>query len=225
MRKKQVSISLLFLISSFSFSQSLPELNISKDYNSNNINLFQQKKEYQNNWSINVVFSDNGFGAGATIFKQFSPGVSSFAGIFFSGAKDDREFEVIDIFGNTYTPYKVNRMFMIPLNIGLQLRLFREDVTDDLRPFVNFGVSPTAIIYTPYAESFLASFGHAKAKYTIGAFGGIGLDYLTSKKSSISLNVRYYYTQLFGQGIESLESKEKKFFGGLYFVFSYNFMK
>jgi len=225
MRKKQVSIALLFLISSFSFSQSLTELNFSKDYNSNKTNLFQQKKEYQNNWSINVVFSDNGFGAGATIFKQFSPDVSSFAGIFLSGAKDDREFEVIDYFGNTYTPYKVNRMFMIPLNIGLQLRLFREDVTDDLRPIVNIGVAPTAIIYTPYEESFLASFGKARAKYTVGAFAGIGLDYLTNKKSSVSLNVRYYYTQLFGKGIESLESKEKKYFGGLYFVFSYNFMK
>jgi len=225
MRKIQVSIALLFLMAGFAFSQSLPKLKLSKDFNSNKTNLFQQKKEYNNNWSINVVFSDNGFGAGATIFKQFNSDLSSFAGIFFSGAKDEREFDVIDIFGNTYTPYKVNRMFMIPLNIGLQFRLFREDVTDDLRPLVNFGFSPTAIIYTPYNESFFSSFSKAKAKYTVGAFAGVGLDYLTSKRSSLSLNVRYYYTQLFGQGIESLESKEKKFFGGLYFVFSYNFMK
>jgi outer membrane protein W len=225
MRKIQVSIALLFLISNFALSQTLPELNLSKDSDSNKTSSFRQKKEYDNNWSINVVFSDNGFGAGATIFKQFSPDVSSFAGIFFSGAKDDREFDVIDFFGNTYTPYKVNRMFMIPLNIGLQFRLFREDVTDDLRPMINFGAAPTAIIYTPYDESFFSSFGKARAKYTVGAFAGIGLDYLTTKKSSLSLNVRYYYTQLFGQGIESLESKEKKYFGGLYFVFSYNFMK
>ncbi len=225
MKKIQASIALLLFSASLAFSQALPELNLGKDYNSQVSNPFRQKKEYLNNWSINVVFSDNGFGAGATIFKPFSPDVSAFAGIFFSGAKDDREFEVVDIFGNTYTPYKVNRMFMIPLTIGMQFRLFREDVTDDLRPLVNFGVSPTAIIYTPYNESFLASFGRAKAKYTVGAFAGAGLDYLTSKKSSISLNVRYYYTQLFGKGIESLESKEKKFFGGLYFVFSYNFMK
>jgi len=105
-------------------------------------------------------------------------------------------------------------MFMIPLNIGLQYRLFRDEVTDDLRPLVNFGISPTAIIYTPYHEAFLKSFSHARAKYTVGAFAGVGLDYLTSKKSSLSLNVRYYYTKLFGKGIESLENKEKTFFGG-----------
>jgi outer membrane protein W len=116
-------------------------------------------------------------------------------------------------------------MFLIPVNFGLQIRLFREDVTDELRPFVNFGVTPTAIIYTPYAESFFPSFGHARAKYTVGGFAGVGVDYLTGKKSSLSLNVRYYYVNLFGKGIESLQSKEKTFFGGLYFVFSYNFMK
>ncbi len=181
--------------------------------------------EPYNNWSINLLFSDNGFGLGATVFKSFSHNVSGFASIFFSGAKDDREFEVTDIFGNTYTPNKVNRMFMIPINLGLQIRLFREDVTDDLRPFVNFGVTPTAVIYTPYSESLFPSFSHARAKYTVGGFAGVGIDYLTSKKSSLSLNIRYYYVNLFGKGIESLESKEKTFFGGLYFVFSYNFMK
>jgi len=182
-------------------------------------------REPYNNWSINLLFSDNGFGLGATIYKYFGQDVSGFTSIFFSGAKDEREFETTDIFGNTYTPYKVNRLFMIPLNIGLQFRLFREDVTDELRPFVNAGVTPTAIIYTPYSESFFSSFGHAKAKYTVGGFAGLGMDYLTSKRSSLSLNIRYYYLHIFGKGIESLQSREKNFFGGLFFVFSYNFMK
>ncbi len=229
MRKLQKNITLLSIIllltANIALSQDNITLKLNSGRNSGEMDLKSQQKEYHNNWAINAVFSDNGFGAGATIYKQFNPELSTFAGIFFSGAKDEREFEVIDIFGNTYTPYKINRMFMIPLNIGLQYRLFRDDVTDDLRPLVNFGISPTAIIYTPYNEAFLKSFSHARAKYTVGAFVGTGLDYLTSKKSSLSLNVRYYYTKLFGKGIESLENKEKTFFGGLYFVFSYNFMK
>jgi len=229
MRKLKKSIKLLSLIlllsANIALSQNNIPLKLNSGRNSGEMGFQSQKKEYHNNWAINAVFSDNGFGAGATLYKQFTPELSSFAGIFFSGAKDEREFEVIDIFGNTYTPYKINRMFMIPLNIGLQYRLFRDDVTDDLRPLVNFGISPTAIIYTPYHEAFFPSFGHARAKYTVGVFAGAGLDFLTSKKSSLSLNVRYYYTKLFGKGIESLENKEKTFFGGLYFVFSYNFMK
>jgi outer membrane protein W len=182
------------------------------------------KREPYNKWALNIVFSDNGFGLGSTIFSRFSDNVSGFASIFFSGAKDSREFEYTDIYGNTFVPNKINRLFMIPINIGAQIRLFREDVTDNLRPFINFGITPTAIIYTPYSESFFSSFKYARAKYTVGGFAGVGLDYLTNRKSSLSMNVRLYYLNLFGQGIESLQSKALTSFGGLYLVFSYNFM-
>lgn len=224
MKNISIAVGVLIICTSLALSQN-NTLSL-KDKNNTGAGLFSQKLEREpyNNWSINVLFSDNGFGVGAQLFKNFSHNVSMFGGIFFSGAKDDREFEVYDIFGNSYVPNKVNRMFMIPINIGVQFRLFREEVTDNLRPHVNIGISPTAIIYTPYQESFFSSFGHAQAKYTIGAFTGVGVDYLTSKSSSLNMDVRYYYTQLFGQGIESLQSKEKKFFGGLYLVFSYNFM-
>jgi hypothetical protein len=188
-------------------------------------NFSDKNKETLNRWSLNLLFSDNGFALGATVYKQLSTNLSGFGSIFFSGAKDDREFESIDMFGNSYVPSKVNRLFMVPLNLGMLLRLFRDEVTDNLRPFVNFGATPTAIIYTPYNQSFFSSFKYARAKYTVGGFAGTGVDYLTGKKSSLSLNVRYYLIHLFGEGIESLESKEMKDFGGLYFVFSYNFMR
>ena len=75
------------------------------------------KKEPRNNWSINLSFSDNGFGLGATKYFALSKDVSLQTGIFFSGAKDDREFEQSDFFGNTITPFKVNRLFMLPVII------------------------------------------------------------------------------------------------------------
>lgn len=183
-----------------------------------------KNRESTNNWSINILFSNNGFGLGATLYKDINRNLSAFGSIFFSGAKDDREFEQIDIFGNTYTPNKINRLFMIPVNFGLQYRLFRESVTDELRPFINFGITPTTIIYTPYSDAFLSSFSDARARFTVGAFAGFGADYLTGRKSAVSLNIRYYYIYLFGSGVESLMAKEMNYFGGLYLVFSYNFM-
>lgn len=184
------------------------------------------KKEIQNNWSLNLSFSDNGFGFGAAKYFKLSKNISFNAGILFSSAKDDREFDQTDIFGNSVTPFKVNRLFMFPiLNLGMQIRLFREDVTDDMRPFVNFGVSPAAVIYTPYNESFFTSFKYAKAKYTVGGYAGIGLDYVTNRSSGLSFNLRYYYLNLFGEGIRSISTAEKTQFGGIYFVFSYNFLK
>jgi hypothetical protein len=186
----------------------------------------KQKTETRNNWSLNLSFSDNGFGFGGTKYFKLSRDVTFLTSIYFSGAKDDREFDQVDIFGNSVTPFKENRLFMIPIiNLGMQIRLFREDVTDDMRPFVNFGVSPTAIVYTPYNESFFSSFKYAKAKYTVGGYAGVGLDYTTSRTSGLSFNLRYYYINLFGEGIRSISTSEKKNFGGIYFIFSYNFMK
>src|SRR5437868_2748442 len=83
--------------------------------------------ESNNKLGLNLMFSDNGFGLGTTFYKQLSTNISGFAGISISSAKDGREFEQVDIFGNTNTPYKVNRLFMVPLNIGIQARLFRSD--------------------------------------------------------------------------------------------------
>ncbi len=186
----------------------------------------KQKSDVKNIWSLNLSFSDNGFGFGATKFFNLSKDVSLNAGIMFSGAKDDREFDQTDIFGNSVTPYKVNRLFMMPMiNLGMQIRLFREDVTDDMRPFVNFGVTPTAIVYTPFTESFFSSFKYAKARYTVGGYAGVGLDYITTRTSGLSFNLRYYYINLFGEGINSISTAEKKQFGGMYFIFSYNFTR
>lgn len=213
---------LVFSQNSLNFSNSFP-LENQKDQ-SLNVNPLSMKDPV-NSWSLNLLFSNNGFGLGATIFKQFNTDLSGFSSIFFSGAKDDREFDVTDIYGNTYTPFKVNRLFMIPVNLGLQYRMFRDEVTDDLRPFINGGLTPAMIIYTPYDLAFLSSFGKARAKYTLGGFIGIGMDYLPSKHTGLSLNVRYYYIHLFGQGIQSLQDKPLNNFGGLYFVFSFNFMK
>jgi len=182
------------------------------------------KRELNNSFGLNLLFSDNGFGLGATFYKQLSTNVSGFAGIIVSGAKDSREFEQVDIFGNSNTPYKVNRLFMVPLNLGLQFRMFRNDVTDNMRPFVNFGISPTAIIYTPYDKSFFSAWGYARAKYTVGGFVGLGMDYVTNHSSSLEMNIRYYYINLFGEGVNSISTSDKKFFGGLFFNFSYNFM-
>ena len=204
---------------------SFPGISQEKEKTGDNPKLnLKEKKEPQNNWSLNLLFSDNGFGFGATLYKQLSTNVSGFGSIGFSGAKDDREFDQVDVYGNTYTPYKENRLFLAVINLGASFRLFREDVSDNLRPFINFGISPTAIVYTPYNESFLTSFKYARAKYTLGAFAGVGVDYVTNKHSSLTMNVRYYYTSLYGKGINSISTEEKTFFGGVYFVFSYNFM-
>lgn len=212
---RKITAAIILILGSFGLvhSQNLPVYSL------------KSNTEPVNNWSLNLMFSDNGFGLGGQKHFPLTKDLSAFAGVFFSGAKDGREFEQSDIFGNTTTPYKENRLFMLPvINLGLQYRVFRKEVSDNMRPYVNFGLSPAAIVYTPYNKSFFESFNFAKAKFTVGAFAGVGVDYLTNSVTSLSFNVRYYYLSLFGEGIKSISFNEKKQFGGVYFVFSYNFM-
>jgi hypothetical protein len=216
---------ILFIVSSLNIIYPQSSSTLNSDTIPRIKTVIKKRGEPINNWSLNLLFSNNGFGFGSTIYKQFSKDYSGFAGIFFSPAKDDREFDYTDIYGNTYTPDKVNRLFMASINIGTQIRLFREDVTDNLRPHINFGITPSSIIYTPYDQSFFTSFKYTQAKYTVGGFASIGLDYVTNRSSALSMDVRYYYIHLFGQGVESLQSKPLNNFGGLYLVFSYNFLK
>src|SRR5437867_10814228 len=101
MRRRIIFFTLILLFVNTLFAQDRLE--------NSGIRLTDNNKETLNIWSLNLLFSDNGFALGATIYKQFSTNISGFGSIFISGAKDDREFESIDAFGNSYVPSKVNR--------------------------------------------------------------------------------------------------------------------
>src|SRR6266542_1572269 len=149
MLKYSIALWVILFLSMPVFSQNSSRQNKHSTKESE-ISFPDQEKETYNKWSLNLLFSDNGFAPVATLFKQLDPNLSFLGSIFFSGAKDDRELESTDIFGNSYSPGKINRLFLVPIYLGLQYRLFREDVSDNLRPFVNGGITPAAIVYTPY---------------------------------------------------------------------------
>lgn len=89
---------------------------------------------------LDIMFSDGGFGFGGFYRRQFSNTVTGFVDISMSEAKDEREFTYTyqDIYGyiDTYTLGKVNRVFLVPINFGLQYRLFEKVIYDNLRPYI-----------------------------------------------------------------------------------------
>jgi hypothetical protein len=160
-----------------------------------------------------------------------------------SESKDDREFEQY----NPYYPYqsvipgKLQRFLVMPLTFGVQYRLFREDITDNFRPFVNAGAGPTMIFSAPFVDltiihnsdgtittqanqiEFFKSLGRGQAHYTASAFIGVGANFGTEKANVFGVNFRYYFTYLFGDGLPSLYktatgelAATKKDFGGFF---------
>lgn len=166
-----------------------------------------------NSWGADIMFSEGGFGLGTFYRRTLTQNITGFIDFSISETKDDREITYIDYYGNQFTPDKVNRAFMLPLNFGVQFRMFSESLTENLRPYFSVGVGPAILLTTPYSEEFFKSFGRAKAHYSVGGYVGIGANMGVSKSNLIGLNIRYYYTRLLGDGIELMTNNFKNSFG------------
>ena len=177
-----------------------------------------------NAWGVDLMFGEGGFGIGTFLRQEFSLNLTGFVDLSFSESKDEREFQYIDYYGNTYTVGKKNRVFIVPLNFGLQYRLFEKDLTATLRPYLNFGVGPTIVITTPYEQEFFKAFGDAQAKYAAGGYVGLGANFGSSKTNLVGVNLRYYYIHLFDDGVENLYGKFRKDLAHFYLTINIGIM-
>jgi hypothetical protein len=158
-----------------------------------------------NTWGADIMFGEGGFGFGTFYRRNFSQTMTGFFDFSISGLKDDREMDYYDPYtGTTYSPNKLNRALLMPVNVGIQYRLFSDVLTENFRPYVSAAVGPHAIVTTPYEEEFFNSFKYAKMHYGIGGYIGLGANIGESRSNLLGLSIRYYYTSILGDGIETM---------------------
>ncbi len=122
--------------------------------------------KYPNIWSLDVLLSNDGFGLGTIYRRSVTPDLSWFVSFSISEAKDEREVEYYDpYYGTSVTPGKLNRFMVLPLMGGVQYRLFRDDIVDTFRPYLNAGAGPTMVYMMPYVQLTQQTDG----SYTFGA--------------------------------------------------------
>jgi hypothetical protein len=178
-----------------------------------------------NSWGMDIMFGDAGFGLGTFLRKQIDVKWTAFADLSFSETKDDREFEYYDPFqGKFITFNKVNRIFQMPLNVGLHYRLFENLVADNLRPYITAGVGPSLLITTPATEEFFNAFGKAKAKLAAGGYIGFGANFGLDKSSLVGITFKYYYSKIINGSVESLFGKEKTEIQGFFITLNLGMM-
>jgi outer membrane protein W len=175
----------------------------------------------KNAWGVDVLISTNGFGLGTFYRHEYTDNLSGFVDFSISEATDDREISYVDYWtGITYVPGKINRFLLLPVFIGAQYRLFKDDIMDNFRPYINASVGPTMIYVFPYNEEYISALGKGRLKYTVGGYIGFGAYFGTERSSLLGLNVRYYFIPYAG-GIESMYNTRKNQFGGLYLSLSF----
>ncbi len=178
-----------------------------------------------NTWGMDLMFGEGGFGLGTFLRKEFTTTITGFVDLGVTESKDEREVEIIDpFFGTSFTINKKNRVFLVPLNFGVQYRLFHSSLTANLRPYLNFGVGPTLVISTPYDREFFSAFAKAKANYAVGGYIGIGANFGLSKENLIGINARYYVAHLFNEGVENLNGKFRKDLNHFYITLNIGLM-
>ena len=178
----------------------------------------------RNSWGLDILASTNGFGAGAFYHHQYTRDLNGYLEFAISEAKDENEVDYVDYWGNTYTPGKINRFLILPVYVGIEDRLFADDIMDNFRPFVNAAVGPTLIYVFPYDQEYFSALGHGQVKYTIGGYVGVGSYFGSEYANILGINLRYYFVP-YPHGLASMQRSNgtsiKKEFGGLYITVSF----
>jgi len=211
---KRILVIFLFLPLIFSWGQKLGKVAEEKGL----------EKFPPHSWGVDIMFGEGGFGLGTFLRQDFTENITGFIDLSVAESKDDREIEFVDYFGRKFVIGKVNRVFLLPLNVGIHYRLFSHVLTENLRPYINFGVGPTFVITTPYKQEFFSAFGDAIVHYAAGGYIGVGANFGMSKSSLVGINVRYYKAYLFDEGVESLKGRIHKNIGQLYITLNIGMM-
>lgn len=183
------------------------------------------KKEYRNNWSLGLNYSENGFGPFTSFFVGLGKTTDLVFNISFSGVTDDREIERFDVFGNSVTVNKINRVFAMPLSIGIRKEMFKDDIEGDFLPLLNFGVTPTLVMTNPYERSYFGAIPYTQTTFAFGGYLGFGVNFTQSKSTSMNVNLNYYYLPIIGDGVQSLQYNTIENVGGFQLSMGVIFLK
>jgi hypothetical protein len=184
----------------------------------------QPSLPFSNSWGTDILVSTNGFGLGFFYRHEYTRELAGFVDFSISESKDEREVERYDYWtGQSYVLGKENRFLVLPLFAGVQYRLFREDIMDNFRPYVNAAAGPTMVYVFPYREEYFTALGKGQPRYTVGGYLGFGAFFGSERSTLFGLNVRYYFVPFSG-GIESMKYgnniEYKNEFGGLFISLS-----
>jgi outer membrane protein W len=178
-------------------------------------NAEQTANEYPNTWGFSLTFSDYGYGGGFFLGHTFSPDIRLLLTLDLSTAEGATELDLVE-------ENKINSIYVIPIMVSMQYRLFRDALSDNLRPYVSGGAGVVIAATTPYADDFFSQFGDAVGKFIPGGFAGIGANFGSDPKSTFGASLRYFIIPYPGS-IQSTSTISLTNLSGLYLTASYGF--
>ena len=145
-------------------------------------------------WGTDLMIGTDGFGLGFFYSYTFDDLVTTFVDLSLTEAKDTEQRDYIDPYFGQISPNKTAYVFRIPLFFGLQYRLFKDEIVENFRPFVNAGVGPVMLFVSPVydgGDMFTSLWHGGQSKYTYGGFLGAGAQFGFDRSTIFGVNFRY----------------------------------
>ncbi len=218
---KTIALSLL-LLSAAAFAQQ-PYVATSPDSQFTYMpvrNLQPDTAERANALGLDLMIGNSGFGAGFFYKQRIANNLSWTASFSISEAKASNEIAYYDPYtGQKFVPGKVNQLWVIPAMLGLQYRLFSDEITDSFRPYIFGGLGPDVVFAAPYNQPLSYSFSHGRGYFGGGAYIGLGAYFGSDPNSLLGVSIRYYILPM-KHGIESMQGEPMANFNSFFIAFN-----
>lgn len=175
---------------------------------------------YGNNVGMAINLNNSGFGLNGFWSKSLPKHKALIVEAMLKAEKDEKEEKYFDWWGNSYIPGKLNYMLALPIQVGIQKRLFAEDIDDNFRPYVQAAAGPTFAWVSPYfsdvnkdgtwqyTERIYDSISAIpRGKPTMGLAGGLGVgaQFGRTRRSMQALRVGVDF-QYFPNAVQLMET-------------------
>lgn len=194
---------------------------------------------YGQGLGLGVLLTNSGFGIGGYYHHALSASVAPFVEIQMRSGKHESEAVFSTLFGRRVIREKYNFLMMLPVHAGVQVRLFRDEIESNFRPYIQIAAGPTLGWEYPYFEDcnnngeydltadcdgdgqmggreqfydFFSGFPRGEFRYGMGGMIGLGAFFGSSDRYTQGVRIGYTFAY-FTEEIQLLEEVAQHYFG------------
>lgn len=184
-----------------------------------------RKNPYGTGAGLEIMLTNNGFGLGGYYRRELSARVSFLVESSLGAGKDDRELKFLSRFGSGFIPNKRNYFLMLPIHLGVQRRLFSENIEDNFRPYLHLSAGPNFGWEYPYFDDengnerfdddidhrldIFSAFPRGRLRFGLSGMVALGAYFGFSQKVTQGIRLGYALNYFF-EGIQLLEPDIKE---------------
>jgi hypothetical protein len=107
--------------------------------------------------------------------------------------RDSKQVDFYDYYSNMYYSInKQNNVYLFDLMMTVKKRMFRQDLSDDFRPFLSIAAGPIYGMNFPEASTNYSGYKKKdEYRWTFGGFIGAGIDFGVKSNHLVSLRAQY----------------------------------